>query len=79
MPYTRQTAFGWSHELMASSVVTVDYVRNEGRDLNTRPRLNTRPSVTAATRRLAFLGPAAERRSARARRVSCGQSEYHRR
>jgi outer membrane receptor protein involved in Fe transport len=43
MPYTRQTAFGWSHELMQNTIVTVDFVRNDGRDLNTRPRLNTRP------------------------------------
>ena len=42
MPYTRQASIGWSHELSQSSVVTVDYVNNQGRDLNTRPRLNVR-------------------------------------
>ena len=42
MPYTRQASIGWSHELTQSSVVTVDYVNNQGRDLNTRPRLNVR-------------------------------------
>ena len=55
MPYTRQTAFGWSHQLMPSTVVTVDYVRNDGRDLNTRPRINTRRSRHPCGRRLAFL------------------------
>ena len=45
MPYTRQASIGWSHELTQSSVVTVDYVNNQGRDLNTRPRLNVRTEV----------------------------------
>jgi hypothetical protein len=53
-PYTRQTAFGWSHELNASTVITADFVRADGRDLNTRPRINVYiPGTT--TRRLAFL------------------------
>ena len=57
MPYTRQTALGWSHELMASTVFTFDFVRADGRDLNTRPRINTRPvGVPSAPRRLAFVG-----------------------
>ena len=43
LPYTRQTSFGWSHELMANTVVTADFVRADGRDLNSRPRLNVRP------------------------------------
>jgi hypothetical protein len=55
MPYTRQTAFGWSHELMSSTVITVDFVNNQGRDLNTRPRLSTFITPGGPTRRLAFL------------------------
>ena len=43
MPYTRQTAFGWSHQVSSSSSFNVDFVRNDGRDLNVRPRINTRP------------------------------------
>ena len=42
MPYTRQTSFGWSHETAESTVFTADFVRADGRDLNTRPRINTR-------------------------------------
>ena len=37
-PYTRQTNLGWSHELDASTVITADYVRVDGRDLNIRVR-----------------------------------------
>ncbi len=57
VPRTLQTAAGWSHQLNASTVVTLDFVRADGRDLNTRPRLNTRPvGAPAAPRRLAFVG-----------------------
>ncbi len=77
VPYTRQTSFGVSHELMRSTVLTVDFVRNDGRDLNVRPRINTRPVGlgSAAPRRLAFLGldpNAAGTRPA----TSLGRSEY---
>jgi len=41
-PYTRQTNVGWSHELVSNTVVSVDYVRSDGRDLNFRPRVNQR-------------------------------------
>ncbi|MEO8678271.1 MAG: TonB-dependent receptor [Vicinamibacterales bacterium] len=41
MPYTRQTAVGFSHELAPSTIVTADFVYADGRDLNTRARLNT--------------------------------------
>ena len=51
LPYTRQTAFGWSHELMTNTVFTADFVRNDGRDLNVRPRLNTRPISSRRRRR----------------------------
>ncbi|HET7619971.1 MAG TPA: TonB-dependent receptor [Vicinamibacterales bacterium] len=55
VPYTMQTAFGWSHELMTNTVVTIDYVNNQGRDLNTRARINTR-IIPNGARRLSFLG-----------------------
>ena len=56
MPYTRQASIGWSHELTSTSVVMVDYVNNQGRDLNTRPRLNVRTDPNSSVRRLEFLG-----------------------
>ena len=43
MPYTRQAAFGWSHQLSSSTMFSADFVRNDGRDPNVRPRINTRP------------------------------------
>ena len=58
-PYTLQLAFGWSHELMTSTVVSADFVWNQGRDLNTRPRINTR-SARAADRHQAPGVPRAE-------------------
>ena len=39
-PYTRQANVGWSHQLDASTVVSADYVRVDGRDLNMRVRPN---------------------------------------
>jgi hypothetical protein len=54
MPFTRQTAFGWSHQISDSTVITADFVRADGRDLNTRPRINTIDPATGV-RRLAFL------------------------
>ncbi len=75
MPYTLQTAFGWSHELMASSVITVDYVNNKGRDLNTRPRLNTFINPGGPVRRLAFLHLQPNALGTRAA-SSFGKSEY---
>ncbi len=39
-PYTRQTNIGWSHQFDAATVVSADYVRVDGRDLNVRVRPN---------------------------------------
>jgi outer membrane receptor protein involved in Fe transport len=39
-PYTRQANVGWSHQLDASTVISADYVRVDGRDLNMRLRPN---------------------------------------
>ncbi len=56
MPYTRQASLGWSHEIMPSTIMTIDFVRADGRDLNVRPRINVREvNSVDGTRRLAFL------------------------
>ncbi|MEZ5290036.1 MAG: TonB-dependent receptor [Vicinamibacterales bacterium] len=56
MPYTRQASLGWSHQFTTSMVFSLDLVRNDARDLNVRPRINTRPvNQPTAPRRLAFL------------------------
>ncbi len=52
-PYTRQTNFGWSHQIDASTAFTADYVRVDGRDINIRFRPNTR--INGGPRRLADL------------------------
>ena len=39
-PYQMQSNLGWSHELMSTTVVSVDFVNALGRDLNYKPRLN---------------------------------------
>jgi hypothetical protein len=76
VPYTRQTAIGWSHQLMTSTVLSVDFVRNDGRDLNARPRINTRPvNQPSAARRLAFIGINPNAIGTRPA-VSAGKSEY---
>ena len=41
-PTRCRPTLGWSHELTPSTVITVDYVHIDGRDLNFRPRLNQR-------------------------------------
>jgi hypothetical protein len=76
MPYTRQTSAGWSHQLMPSTVVTFDFVRADGRDLNSRPRLNVRPAGQAsAARVLAFTGLTPNALGTRPA-ISQGTSEY---
>ncbi len=56
MPYTRQASLGWSHQFSGSTVFSLDLVRNDARDLNVRPRINTRPvNQPTAPRRLTFL------------------------
>jgi outer membrane receptor protein involved in Fe transport len=52
-PYTRQTNVGWSHQLDASTALTMDFVRVEGRDINIRFRSNT---VANGIRRLTPVG-----------------------
>jgi outer membrane receptor protein involved in Fe transport len=41
-PYSRQANVGWSHQLNSSTVVSADYVRVDGLDLNMRVRPNVR-------------------------------------
>jgi hypothetical protein len=53
-PYTHQISAGWSHQLNDSTVVDVDYVHIEGRDIAWRPRLNA-IHVGETARPLAFL------------------------
>jgi len=39
-PYSRQANVGWSHQVGSATVVSADYVRVDGRDLNMRVRPN---------------------------------------
>lgn len=73
MPYTRQATIGWSHELMSNTIVTADFVRADGRDLNTRPRINT--LGPGGVRRLAFTGITPNALGTRPA-ISQGKSEY---
>src|SRR5262249_31978130 len=72
-PETRQTSLGWSHELSSSTVVTADYVHIDGRNLNVRPRLNTR--VNGGARRFADI-PFSPNSSATRAAISRGRSQY---
>ncbi len=52
-PFTNQYSVGWSHELTPSTVIDVDYVHVEGKDLGVRWQLNT---LQNGVRRYASLG-----------------------
>jgi hypothetical protein len=52
-PWTAQTSVGWTHELAPSTVVDVDYVHTDGKDLGVRWPLNTR--INGGARRYADL------------------------
>ena len=80
MPYQIQTNAGWSHELAADTVISIDFVDSLGRDLNVRQRLNQRtPGSLSNPRRVSAaigtpLNPnAASNRPA----ISNGKSTYH--
>ncbi len=74
MPRTRQTAIGWSHQLSPTTVITADFVRSDGRNLNSRSIINTYiPGTT--TRRLAFLNPSPNTTGLRGG-ISIAKSEY---
>jgi hypothetical protein len=75
-PFTRQTNLGWSHELMANTVVTVDYVRSDGRDLNVRPRVNQRIPGTTIRRLAALVPTLSPNTNGNRPAVSRGKSKY---
>jgi Carboxypeptidase regulatory-like domain/TonB dependent receptor-like, beta-barrel len=57
-PYTDQISAGWSHQLGAATVMDLDYVHVEGRDIGWRPRLNAiHPGETARPLALLGIGP----------------------
>jgi hypothetical protein len=58
-PYQMQSNAGWSHELAADTLISVDYVNSLGRDLNFRPRMNQRIPGSAAALNLRRLSVAA--------------------
>jgi hypothetical protein len=76
MPYTRQASAGWSHQIGATMVFSADFVRADGRNLNSRPRLNVRPiGEPDADRVLAFTGLTPNALGTRPA-ISQGKSEY---
>jgi hypothetical protein len=76
MPYTRQASLGWSHEIMPSTILTIDAVRADGRDLNVRPRINVRiNNVANSPRQLTSLGLNPDAIGTRPG-ISRGRSEY---
>jgi hypothetical protein len=42
-PYARQASFGWSHRIGTATTFSADVIHSDGRDLNVRARLNSRP------------------------------------
>jgi hypothetical protein len=72
-PEQWQTNAGWSHELTSSTVVSADYVHSNGKNLNIRAYLNTRPNGGA--RRFADL-PVSPNTGSLRPAVSSGKSQY---
>ena len=71
-PFTYQTSLGWARQIDASTAVSIDYVRVDGRDLNLRLRPNT---IVAGKRFLA--GLQIQPNSSRFRAaISKGESRY---
>jgi hypothetical protein len=54
-PYADQGSVGWSHQLDAATVVDIDYVHSEGRDLGWRIRLNQRDAGPTSPRHYSTL------------------------
>jgi len=73
-PESWQTAVGWSHELATATIFNVDYVHIDGKNLNIRPRLNTRPN--GGPRRLADL-PLSPNNASLRPAISRGKSDYN--
>jgi len=78
-PYQIQSNVGWSHELTADMVLSIDYVNSLGRDLNLRPRVNQRiPGNLSNPRRLEAVIPTINPNTNGTRpTVSRGRSEYN--
>jgi hypothetical protein len=72
-PESWQTNAGWSHQLDVATIVNADYVHIDGKNLNIRPRLNTRPN--GGPRRLADLPLSPNNLSLRPA-ISRGKSQY---
>jgi hypothetical protein len=53
-PYARQASIGWSRQLGASMSFGADFIHSDGRNLNVRARLNSRPG--GGPRRFTGLG-----------------------
>lgn len=71
-PYTRQANIGWSHQFDASTVVSADYVRVDGRDLNMR----VRPDVSIGPGQRFLDGVGISPRSVFRTALSKGSSRY---
>jgi hypothetical protein len=71
-PFSYQTNVGWGHELTPSTVVNLDYVRVQGRDLNMRLRANT---LVDGVRYLGDVGVQPNNQQFRVA-LSAGRSEY---
>ncbi|HEY6359842.1 MAG TPA: TonB-dependent receptor [Vicinamibacterales bacterium] len=71
-PYTRQANIGWAHELGDRMAMTVDYVRVDGRNINTRLRPNALVNGRPALADLPIQPNAFQFRTA----ISKGRSQY---
>jgi hypothetical protein len=70
-PWTAQTSAGWSHELTPSTVIDVDYVHSDAKDVGVRWALNTR--VNGGARRYADLALSPDNPTLN---MSIGRSRY---
>jgi hypothetical protein len=78
MPYQMQTNAGWSHEISADTVISVDYVNSLGRDLNYRLQLNEIIPGTSVRQITSVLPSPLSPNSASDRpAVSLGKSRYN--
>ena len=71
-PYSRQANLGWAHQIGSSNVVSVDYVRVDGRELNMRIRPNV---LVNGQRLLAGVGVSPNNQNFRTA-LSKGSSRY---
>lgn len=54
-PYADQFSAGWSHQLDSATVIDIDYVHSEGRELGWRPALNQRDNGPTSPRHYSTL------------------------